>query len=88
MQRGEGDLIATLRGAFPHIGHVQIADPPGRHQPGTGEIAWARVLGTLEALGYEGYIGLEYVPLGWTIESLGQLPPEKRREAKAADLRI
>lgn len=88
MQRSEGNLIATLREAFPHIGHVQIADPPGRHQPGTGEIAWARVLGALEALGYEGYIGLEYVPLGGTIESLEWLPPEKRREATTVDLRI
>ncbi len=88
MQRSEGNLIATIREVFPHIGHVQIADPPGRHQPGTGEVAWKRVLGTLEDLGYEGYIGLEYVPLRGTEESLAWLPWEKRREATAADLRI
>jgi len=88
MQRSEGNLIATIREVFPYIGHVQIADPPGRHQPGTGEIAWARVLGALEALGYEGYVGLEYVPLGGTDESLAWLPREKRREATAADLRV
>ncbi|WP_376791727.1 hydroxypyruvate isomerase family protein [Thermoflexus sp.] len=88
MQRSEGNLVATLREIFPYLGHVQIADPPGRHQPGTGEIAWARVLGTLEALGYEGYIGLEYVPLGGTEESLGWLPPERRQEATVADLRL
>ncbi len=88
MQRSEGNLIATIHEVFPHIGHIQIADPPGRHQPGTGEIAWGRVLGALESLGYAGYIGLEYVPLGGTEESLRWLPPGKRREAAVADLRL
>lgn len=62
MQRMEGNLIATLREHIAHIGHVQIADSPDRHEPGTGEIHYAHVLAALEATGYADYIGLEYNP--------------------------
>lgn len=61
-QRSEGNLIATLREHATSIGHVQLADSPGRHEPGTGEIAFDRVLGALAATGYRGYVGLEYIP--------------------------
>ncbi len=70
MQRAEGNIIATLRTLLPRIGHVQIADPPGRNQPGTGELNFATILRTLDDAGFEGYVGLEYKPLGSTRESL------------------
>lgn len=70
-QREEGELAATLRGHLPHIGHIQVADNPGRHQPGTGEINYAFLLQELDRLGYKGYVGLEYVPNPNTQSSLG-----------------
>ena len=77
MQRMEGDVIATIREYAPHFGHVQIADPPSRTQPGTGEVAFERVLDALVDSGYAGYIGLEYKPtpgldpFAW-LQTLGQ----------------
>jgi hydroxypyruvate isomerase len=61
-QRVEGNLIDTLHRLIDRIGHVQIADSPARHEPGTGEIAYDRVLPSLMAMGYDGWIGLEYKP--------------------------
>src|SRR5579864_8740397 len=59
MQRMEGNLIATLREHIGQIGHIQVADSPGRHEPGTGEISYRYVLAAIDALGYQGYVGLE-----------------------------
>jgi hydroxypyruvate isomerase len=70
MQRMEGNIVPALRALLPRIGHVQIADPPDRHQPGTGELNFAYILRSLDAAGYEGHVGLEYRPLGSTRESL------------------
>ena len=78
MQRMEGQLIETLTANLEWIGHVQIADVPGRHEPGTGEVNYANVLGALEAAGYDGYVGLEYRPSGKTEDSLAWLPREAR----------
>jgi hydroxypyruvate isomerase len=79
MQRMEGNLVANLRGHFDQIGHVQIADSPGRGEPGTGEIHYPYVLAALEDLGYDGYVGLEYNPTTETTEeSLKWLPKELR----------
>lgn len=78
LQRMEGQLIDGLLGSLPWIGHVQIADVPGRHEPGTGEIHYGNVLGALERAGYDGYVGLEYRPSGKTEESLAWLPREVR----------
>ena len=61
-QREEGELMATISKHITKIGHIQIADNPGRHQPGTGEINFPFIFRELEKLGYQGYIGLEYVP--------------------------
>lgn len=61
-QREEGEIVATLRKNLAKIGHIQIADNPGRHQPGTGELNYPFIFQEIDALGYNGYIGLEYVP--------------------------
>lgn len=88
MQRMEGNLVETIRKNIGYIGHIQIADSPGRHQPGTGEIDYKFVLKALEELGYERYVGLEYVPLGTTEESLAWLPFDKRKRSTADDLHL
>lgn len=64
-------LLKTLTAAFPYLGHVQIADAPGRHQPGTGQIDFPAFFSTLVHLGYTAFVGLEYLPLGATGESFG-----------------
>jgi hydroxypyruvate isomerase len=75
MQRMEGNLVATITEFLPRIAHIQIADSPGRGEPGTGEINFPFVLDAIEALGYDGWIGLEYNPTtATTEESLGWMP--------------
>jgi hydroxypyruvate isomerase len=69
-QRVEGELAATLSKNLARIGHVQVADNPGRHQPGTGEINYRFLLNHLDRIGYAGYVSLEYVPAGTTESSL------------------
>lgn len=71
MQRGEGELAATIAANLARIGHIQIADTPGRHQPGTGEISYRFLLPHLDAIGYAGVVGAEYIPAGPTEASLG-----------------
>ena len=63
MQVVEGDLCRRLRTGFPWVGYLQLADNPGRHEPGTGEINYTRIFQEIEALNYEGYVGLECLPL-------------------------
>lgn len=77
MQRMEGNLVHTMTRLKDRIGHVQVADSPDRHEPGTGEINFPYVLRHLDVMGYEGYVGLEYRPsttseasFGW-IEQMG-----------------
>lgn len=72
-QRMEGELAGILKANLPRISHIQIADNPGRHQPGTGEINYRWLLAEFLAMGYTGYIGLEYVPMPDSIGSLGWL---------------
>jgi hydroxypyruvate isomerase len=75
MQRMEGNLTATVTEHIGRIAHIQVADSPGRGEPGTGEINYPFVLGHIEQLGYEGWIGLEYNPTtATTEESLGWMP--------------
>ena len=88
MQRMEGNLIATLREHIGRIGHIQVADSPTRHEPGTGEIHYPHVLAALDALDYPGYIGLEYNPGGSSEESFGWLPVDKRGEIAVGALRL
>ncbi|OON63608.1 hydroxypyruvate isomerase [Massilia sp. KIM] len=73
MQRMEGDLAATLRACLNLIRHIQLADVPGRHQPGTGEINFPFLFRLLDELGYEGWVGCEYLPQGDTLDSLAWL---------------
>lgn len=69
-QRMEGDVTARLRELLPRTAHVQVADNPGRHQPGTGELNYAFLFDELDRLGYDGFVGLEYVPEPDTAGSL------------------
>ena len=71
MQIMEGDLIPTMRENVGSIGHIQIADNPGRHEPGTGEINYPNVFSAIDDMGYDGWIGCEYIPLTSTEEGLG-----------------
>ncbi|HXV64313.1 MAG TPA: TIM barrel protein [Vicinamibacteria bacterium] len=63
LQITEGDLCGHLAEGIEHIGYVQLADHPGRNEPGTGEVHYNRVLKELDRLGYRGYVGLELNPL-------------------------
>ena len=74
-QRMEGELGATLTNTMSRIGHIQIADNPGRHEPGTGEIHYTWVLKHIDALGYDGWVGCEYKPKTTTVEGLGWMTP-------------
>jgi hydroxypyruvate isomerase len=73
-----GNAIEELRRYAPLIKHVQIADVPGRHQPGTGGQPIEAFLDELDRIGYAGYVGLEYRPLGTTEESLAWLEARRR----------
>ena len=63
MQLSEGDLCGHLKDGFDCLGYAQMADTPGRHEPGTGEVNYARVLKQLHELGYRGFVGMECWPL-------------------------
>ena len=70
-QRTEGELAATIERLLPRIGHIQVADNPGRHEPGTGEIAWPFLFAHLDRIGYRGHVGCEYKPAAGTEAGLG-----------------
>ena len=72
-QRMEGELANTLKNHLARIGHVQLADNPGRNEPGTGEINYTFIFAHLDAIGYQGWIGCEYKPKTTTREGLGWL---------------
>ena len=71
MQRMEGEIAATLSKHLSRIRHVQLADNPGRNEPGTGELNYRFLFQHLDAIGYTGWIGCEYKPLGKTEDGLG-----------------
>lgn len=75
MQIMEGDLAPTIERHLASIGHMQLADTPGRHEPGTGEINYPFLFGFIDHLGYEGWIGCEYKPKGKTVEGLDWVKP-------------
>jgi len=79
-QRAEGNLTATLRAHLHRIDHVELADSPDRHQPGTGEINFRFLLGVLQTASFAGWVCPEYRPLGSTEESLTWLREWTTRE--------
>ena len=66
----EGNMEKIVEKYLPYIGNIQIADIPGRGEPGSGEIDYDRFLSTLDGIGYDKWVALEYVPTGDTIETL------------------
>ncbi|HEV7259214.1 MAG TPA: hydroxypyruvate isomerase [Bosea sp. (in: a-proteobacteria)] len=74
MQVMEGDLARTIEANLDRIAHIQIADNPGRHEPGTGEINFPFLYRHLDAIGYAGWVGCEYKPERGTREGLSWLP--------------
>src|SRR2546426_715606 len=75
MQIMEGDLACSIERLLARIGHLQIADVPERHEPGTGEINFEFLLRHLDAIGYSGWVGCEYNPRGDTREGLKWAKP-------------
>jgi hydroxypyruvate isomerase len=73
MQRMEGELAATIERNLSSIAHLQLADNPGRHEPGTGEINYQFLFRHIDRIGYEGWIGCEYKPAAGTVAGLGWL---------------
>ena len=73
MQRMEGELAATIEKHLGRIAHIQIADNPGRHEPGTGEIDHGFLFRHLDRIGYAGHVGCEYKPATTTEAGLGWL---------------
>ncbi len=75
MQNTEGNLINGIRNNLSRIAHIQIADNPGRNEPGTGEINFPNLFKAIDDMGYNGWIGCEYKPLGDTQAGLSWLKP-------------
>lgn len=84
MQIMEGDLAPTMEANLDLIGHMQLADTPGRHEPGTGEISYPFLFDHLDKIGYGGWIGCEYVPATTTTEGLDWFKPYRGNVAAAA----
>jgi len=77
MQRMEGELANTIKTHLARIGHLQLADNPGRNEPGTGEINYPYLFRTIDALGYDGWIGCEYKPATTTAAGLAWIAPHR-----------
>lgn len=75
MQIMEGDLAPTIERNLAAIAHMQLADNPGRNEPGTGEINYPFLFDFIDRVGYQGWIGCEYKPKGNTVEGLGWVKP-------------
>jgi hydroxypyruvate isomerase len=77
-QRFEGELAATMSKYIGHIAHVQVADNPGRNEPGSGEINYDFIFRHLDRIGYTGFVGCEYKPTTSTNAGLGWLEQARR----------
>ena len=84
----EGDLARRLEKYFAGVGHIQIAGVPDRHEPDQGEVAYPYLFDRLDALGYDGWIGCEYIPAGATSAGLGWLRDYLGRKAQAGQASI
>jgi len=73
----EGDIVKRLEKHLPLIAHMQVADNPGRNEPGTGEVNWPFVFRRIDELGFRGWIGCEYRPAGVTEDGLAWFQPYK-----------
>lgn len=73
MQIMEGDIARTMENNLASIGHIQLADNPGRHEPGTGEINYSFLFQHLTKINYQGWIGCEYKPKSNTVDGLNWL---------------
>jgi hydroxypyruvate isomerase len=80
----EGDLANTIEKNLAHIAHIQIADNPGRHEPGTGEINYPYLFAHLDRIGYSGWVGCEYKPAARTEEGLRWLTAAAEKELQTA----
>jgi hydroxypyruvate isomerase len=78
MQRMEGELARTMKDNLARIAHLQLADNPGRNEPGTGEIHYPFLFDFIDGIGYAGWIGCEYKPASTTSAGLGWFAPFKR----------
>jgi hydroxypyruvate isomerase len=66
-----GDVVMAMRAMFPLIGHIQVASVPSRHEPMSEELNDAFIFAELDRLGYDSFIGCEYIPAGGTVDGLG-----------------
>jgi hydroxypyruvate isomerase len=82
MQIMEGDLMRSIERLLPAIGHIQVADNPGRHEPGSGEINFEKLLARIDALDYSGFVGCEYLPESTTLAGLAWAQPWLRAGAQ------
>jgi hydroxypyruvate isomerase len=78
MQRMEGELASTIEANLSRIGHFQLADNPGRHEPGSGEINYRFLFDFIDKLGYNGWIGAEYIPQTTTLDGLNWMREYKK----------
>jgi hydroxypyruvate isomerase len=81
MQVMEGDIAHRLTELLPRIAHIQIADTPGRHEPGTGELNYPFLFAHLDRIGYDGWVSAEYRPETTTGEGLGWFAEASRARA-------
>jgi hydroxypyruvate isomerase len=72
MQIQQGNVIQTVRDYYDYIGNLHVADVPGRHEPGTGEMNYPGIVRVLRELNYDGVIGLEAFPKGDDIEAMAR----------------
>lgn len=82
VQMEEGRIADTMQAAWPQIGHIQVGNVPGRHEPGTGEIHFPYLFGLIEKLGWDRWIGCEYTPSGPTLDTLGWGAPYGIRDPR------
>ncbi len=78
----EGNLIETIRANIANIGHFHVADVPGRHEPGTGEIQYENVFRAIHRSGYQGFCGMEYIPSGEVMRTLADVKAMAARAAR------
>lgn len=83
IQMEQGAIADRLQAVWPHIGHIQVGDVPGRHEPGTGEIRFQSLFELIERLGWERWIGCEYAPSGPTLDTLEWAAPFGVRDPRA-----